>query len=142
MSITNGPATVEREEALSTDIHPRPDAEGHGSVLGPEAQRATPKPWDSFALDSTEVKDEQLDFVLRAVETMRPDFLAIGMENNILLSNDPAKCKQLELLHAATCDAVKARHPRLRVCFTTEVTHYRKLAREAHDKDQEGEVPT
>jgi hypothetical protein len=81
-----------------------------------------------------------LNFVLRAVDAMRPDYLAIGMENNVLLSHDPAKWKQLKALHAATYAAVKAKHPRLPVLFTTDVMHYRKFANEARNADQEAEV--
>src|SRR5262249_22479766 len=63
-----------------------------------------------------------------------------GIESNVLLSHDPAKWKQLKELHRETYAAVKAKHPMLPVCFTTEVLHYKKLASEAKGKDQEGEV--
>jgi hypothetical protein len=99
-----------------------------------------PKPWDTFTLDSAEVKKAYLNFVLRAVDAMRPDFLAIGMENNVLLSHDKGKWQKLKALHVATYTAVKAKHPKLPVFFTTEVMHYKKYASEARTTDQEGEV--
>ena len=58
----------------------------------------------------------------------------------MLLSNNPARWKQLKELHRATYAAVKDKYPKLPVFFTTEVLHYKKLATEAKDKDQEGEV--
>lgn len=80
------------------------------------------------------------NFTLRAVKAIRPDYLAIGIESNVLLSHSPAKWQQLKELHRETYSAIKARYPDLPVFFTTEVLHYTKLATEAKDKDQEGEV--
>ena len=71
---------------------------------------------------------------------MKPDFLAIGIESNVLLSKSPEKWKQLKELHRETYAAVKQKYPALPVFFTTEVLHYQKLASEARGKDQAGEV--
>jgi hypothetical protein len=99
-----------------------------------------PTPWNTRPLDSAEVKAAYRNFVLNAVARMRPDFLAIGIELNVLLSNDPAKWLQVKELYRETYVAVKAKHPRLPVFFTTEVLHYKKLAAGSQDKDQAGEV--
>ncbi len=99
-----------------------------------------PADWATRALDSTEVKAAFLNFTLRAVEAMRPDYLAIGIESNVLLSHDPAAWAKLKNSHRATYAVVKAKHPTLPVFFTTEVLHYKKLASEARTRDQEGEV--
>lgn len=99
-----------------------------------------PAAWANRSFDSPEVKAAFLNFTLRAVEQMRPDYLAIGIESNILLSHDPAKWAQLKELHRATYTAVKAKHPALPVFFTTDVLHYKKLASEAKGRDQAGEV--
>jgi hypothetical protein len=99
-----------------------------------------PKPWDGRTLDSPEVKRAYLAFTLRAVQAMKPNFLAIGIESNVLLSKSPEKWKQLKELHRETYAAVKREHPALPVFFTTEVLHYQKLASEARSKDQAGEV--
>jgi len=99
-----------------------------------------PKPWNTAKLDDPDVKKAYLQFVLRAVEAMKPDYLAIGIENNVLLSNDARKWAQLKTLHAETYAAVKEKHPALPVFFTTEVMHYKKLATEARKTDQVKEV--
>jgi hypothetical protein len=99
-----------------------------------------PKPWDQRLLNHAEVKKAFLNFTLRAVKAMSPDYLAIGIESNVLLSHSPAKWQQLKELHRETYSAIKVRYPNLPVFFTTEVLHYKKLATEAKDKDQEGEV--
>ncbi len=107
---------------------------------GAKDNQPLPKPWDRRALNSPEVKKAFLAFVFRAVEAMKPDFLAIGVESNVLLSHDPKKWSQLKELHRDTYTAVKQKHARLPVFFTTEVNHYKKLASEARGCDQEGEV--
>jgi hypothetical protein len=99
-----------------------------------------PADWNRQPLDSPTVKKAFLNFVLRAVKAMNPDFLAIGIESNVLLSHDPEKWNRLKELHRHTYGEVKKRYPFLPVFFTTEVLHYKKLASEAKDKDQEGEV--
>jgi Glycosyl hydrolase family 53 len=99
-----------------------------------------PRPWDSEPLNSPRVKRAFLNFVLRAVENMRPDYLAIGVESNVLLSRDQAKWRQLKELHRDTYQAVKKVHKSLPVFFTTEVLHYKRLTRDAKGTDQEKEV--
>jgi hypothetical protein len=99
-----------------------------------------PNPWSSFALNSPEVKRAYLNFVLRAVTSMNPTYLAIGVENNVLLSHSTEKWNQLKELHRETYAAVKRQYPTLPVCFTTEVLHYKKLASDARGSAQEAEV--
>jgi hypothetical protein len=98
-----------------------------------------PEPWGKLGLNSPEVKKAFLNFCLRAVEAMKPDYLAIGIESNVLLSHDRAKWAQLKELHRATYAALKEKYPDLPVFFTTDVLHYKKLAGEARGSDQEGE---
>jgi hypothetical protein len=80
-----------------------------------------PAPWNRRKLNSPEVKKAFLAFTLRAVKAMNPDYLAIGIESNVLLSKNPAKWEELKELHRETYAAVKQRHPELPVFFTTEV---------------------
>jgi len=86
------------------------------------------------------VKRAYINFVLRAVDAMRPDYLAIGVESNMLLSRDSAKWRQLMELHRDTYSAVKKVHKTLPVFFTTEVLHYKRLTRDAKGSAQEKEV--
>ncbi|HYA29419.1 MAG TPA: glycosyl hydrolase 53 family protein [Acidobacteriota bacterium] len=99
-----------------------------------------PKPWDKEPLNSPRVKKAYLNFVLRAIETMHPDYLAIGVESNMLLSRDHNKWRQLKDLQRDTYTAVKKIHKTLPVFFTTEVLHYKRLARDAKGSEQEKEV--
>jgi len=99
-----------------------------------------PKGWEKRALNSPEVKKAYLNFCLRSIENLKPDYLAIGIESNVLLSHDAKKWEQLKELHCETYDAIKKKHPKLPVFFTTEVLHYKKLASDAKKSNQEAEV--
>jgi glycosyl hydrolase family 53 len=99
-----------------------------------------PKPWDKEPLNGSRVKKAYLNLVLRTVDTMRPDYLAIGVESNVLLARDPAKWRQFKDLYRETYRALKKTHPTLPVFFTTEVLHYKRLTKESKGSDQEREV--
>src|SRR5262245_50560493 len=51
---------------------------------GDRENQPLPKPWDKEPLNSPRVKKAFLNFVLRAVDAMHPDYLAIGVESNVL----------------------------------------------------------
>ncbi len=116
------------------------DRKGLAPYWGEKDNMPLPAPWDTLAFNSPQVKKAYLAFTLRAVEKMRPDYLAIGIESNILLSHDAAKWKQLKELHRETYRAVKKQHPMLPVCFTTEILHYKRLATDAKGSAQQAEV--
>jgi len=107
---------------------------------GDSENQPLPQTWDKQRLNSTRVKRAYLNFVLRAVDAMRPDYLAIGVESNMLLSRDGTKWRQLKELHRDTYTAVKKVHKTLPVFFTTDVLHYKRLARDAKGSAQEREV--
>ena len=99
-----------------------------------------PKPWDKEPLNSPRVKKAYLNFVRRTVETMRPDYLAIGIESNVLLTREPTKWRPFKELYRETYTALKKMYPTLPIFFTTEVLYYKKLAKEAKGTEQEREV--
>jgi len=99
-----------------------------------------PKPWEKEPLNSPRVKKAYLNFLLRTIKAMRPDYLAIGVEANVLLTREPAKWRQFKDLYRDTYTAVKKAHPTLPVFFTTEVLQYKRLTNESRGTDQEREV--
>ncbi|MFI5386461.1 MAG: hypothetical protein ACHQ50_10120 [Fimbriimonadales bacterium] len=99
-----------------------------------------PPDWANLTLNDPKVKKAFLAFCIRVADAMHPDYLAIGVEDNVLLSKDPTKWSQLKELHRETYTALKKRYPKLHVFFTTDVGHYLRFAKEAKDKDQAGEV--
>jgi hypothetical protein len=116
------------------------DRRGLAPYWGETDNRPLPQPWSREPLNSPRVKRAYLNFVLRAIETMRPDYLAIGVESNVLLSRDQSKWQQLKELHRDTYTAIKKVHRSLPVFFTTEVLHYKRLTRDAKGTNQEKEV--
>ena len=99
-----------------------------------------PKPWEKEPFNSPRVKKAYLNFVRRTVETMRPDYLAIGVESNVLLTREPSKWRPFKELYRETYTALKKIYPTLPIFFTTEVLHYKKLTKEAKGTEQEREV--
>src|SRR5262245_66241402 len=71
---------------------------------------------------------------------MRPDYLAIGVESNVLLTREPAKWRQFKDLYRESYRTLKKAHPTLQIFFTTEVLHYKRLTKEAKGTDKEREV--
>lgn len=107
---------------------------------GDNENQPLPQGWNNEPLNGPRVKRAFLNFVLRAVDTMHPDYLAIGVESNVLLSRNPAKWQQLKELNRDTYTAVKKVYRTLPVFFTTEVLQYKRLTRDAKGTDQEKEV--
>ena len=99
-----------------------------------------PKPWEKEPLNSSRVKKAYLNFLLRTIKAMRPDYLAIGVEANVLLTREPAKWRQFKDLYRETYTGLKKAYPTLPVFFTTEVLHYKRLTKESRGTDQEREV--
>ena len=99
-----------------------------------------PPTWAKETLNSPRVKRAYLNFIMRAIDTMKPDYLAIGVESNVLLSRDQTKWRQWKELQRDTYTAIKKTHKALPVFFTTEVLHYKRLTREAKGTEQEKEV--
>ncbi|MBZ0275376.1 MAG: hypothetical protein K8I60_04495 [Anaerolineae bacterium] len=77
-----------------------------------------PSPWDSYAFNDPDVKTAFLNYVLRAVDFFHPDYLAIGIESNLLLNKAPEKWDAYLELHQYVYTEVKARYPDLPVMAT------------------------
>lgn len=107
---------------------------------GETDNRPLPPPWNREPLNSARVKRAYLNFILRAIDAMRPDYLAISIESNMMLSRDQSKWQQLKELNRDTYSAIKKTHRSLPVFFTTEVLHYKRLTRDAKGTNQEKEV--
>jgi hypothetical protein len=115
------------------------DRSGLAPYWGEKDNLPLPKEWESKNLNDPQVKQTFLNFTLDAVGKMHPDYLAVGIELNVLLSKNAARWKEVKELYRSTYAGVKAKHPTLPVCFTTDVMHYRMLAGEAAG-NQDAEV--
>jgi arabinogalactan endo-1,4-beta-galactosidase len=116
------------------------DKRGLAPYWGDTDNQPLPPAWSKEPLNSPRVKRAYLNFVLRAIDAMRPDYLAIGVESNVMLSRDSSRWEALKELHRDTYAAIKKTHRSLPVFFTTDVLHYKQLARDAKGTPQEKEV--
>ncbi|MBW2736853.1 MAG: hypothetical protein JRH20_31095 [Deltaproteobacteria bacterium] len=85
---------------------------------GEAAHMPLPVPWDSYDLNTTEVKAAYLSFCREAVRFYEPEYLAIGLEVNLLRIKAPEKWGAYIELHKATYQALKQEFPTLPIFVT------------------------
>ncbi len=90
-----------------------------------------PRAWQDMALDDPDVIAAYTDYVLRGVEFFRPDYLAIGIEANIMLGKAPDKWPAYLRLNAAVYRAVKGKYPDLPVFSTVQYEYLRGIEDES-----------
>lgn len=86
-----------------------------------------PAPWNAYAFDNLKVKKAYLNYVRRAVNYFHPDYLAIGIEANILQVNAPGKWAAYKRLHRYIYNGLKKSHPDLPIFLTFSVNHMNGL---------------
>jgi hypothetical protein len=116
------------------------DRQGLAPYWGEKDNQPLPPEWAQRPFNSPEVTSAFTRFTLRSVEALQPDYLAIGIESNVLLSKDRRAWPDYKEFHKAVYGAVKKAHPGLPVFFTTEVNHYLERAAEARGSHQREEV--
>jgi hypothetical protein len=99
-----------------------------------------PKEWAQQRFNSLQVIRAFTSFTFRCIQALKPDYLAIGIESNILLSNDRRAWAEYKQFHKTVYRAVKIAYPQLPVFFTTDVNHYLERAKEARGSRQQQEV--
>ena len=67
-----------------------PGRNGLAAYRGSAINMPLPAPWDKAGLDSPEVRAAWLKYVRRMIDLFKPDWLAIGIEVNLLARNAPA----------------------------------------------------
>lgn len=87
--------------------------------------------WSSKPLDHPDVKRAYLNYVERIIAYFLPDYLAIGIESNIMVSKSPARWDTYLDLNEYIYRAVKANHPDLPVFTTVQYEHLRGIEEEA-----------
>ncbi len=90
-----------------------------------------PKSWKGRQFNDQKVKKAFLNYTLRAVGAFKPDFLAIGIESNLLITNMPHKWKEYLELNAYVYEQVKKHHPSLPVFSTIQYEHLRGIEDES-----------
>ncbi|MBI5545495.1 MAG: hypothetical protein HY901_16540 [Deltaproteobacteria bacterium] len=76
---------------------------------------ALPEAWSTYALDAPEVKTAFLAYCKRAIDFFQPDFVAIGIEVNLLIKNSNERWPAYLRLHSSVYTGLKAQYPNLPV---------------------------
>lgn len=80
---------------------------------GPQGVTDLPHPWDTYAFNHPDVVAAYLAYAQRVIEYLNPDYLAIGIEANGLLTNTPDAWPDYLELHQVVYEQLKVDHPDL-----------------------------
>jgi len=86
-----------------------------------------PEDWKRKSLNDPQVKKAFLNYALRAVESFKPSYLAIGIESNIMITKEPNKWPEYIDLNAYIYQGIKAKYPDLPVFSTVQYEHLRGI---------------
>ena len=90
-----------------------PGRNGLAPYRGSGINMALPSPWDKAELNSKEVKSAYLKYLKRMIALFKPDWLAIGIEVNLLARNSPALWPKYVELHRYIYGELKKSNPGL-----------------------------
>lgn len=85
---------------------------------GPQGVTALPSPWDTYAFNHPDVMTAYLAYAQRTIEHFDPDYLAIGIEVNALLTNTPEAWPDYLELHQYVYEQLKDEYPDLPIMAT------------------------
>ena len=83
-----------------------------------QGEQPLPPPWDTYAFNHTDVKSAYLNHAIKAVEFFEPDYLAIGIESNLLIDHIPEQWEEYLELHIYVYTQLKTRYPDLPIFAT------------------------
>jgi hypothetical protein len=86
-----------------------------------------PAPWNGYAFDNANVKKAYLNYARRAINYFHPDYLAIGIEANIVQVNAPGRWAAYKRLHQYVYIELKKSYPDLPIFLTFSVNHMNGL---------------
>lgn len=87
--------------------------------------------WAGRRLNDPNVKAAYLAYVRRVIRAFDPDFLAIGIETNIIISKKPGIWNDYVELNAHVYSALKRENPRLPIFSTVQYEHLRGIEDDA-----------
>lgn len=88
---------------------------------------ALPEPWSGYRLNHPDVKQAFTQYARRAILYFQPHYVALGIETNILISNDPAQWEDYVDLHAHVYLELKREFPTLSMFPTIQYEHFRGI---------------
>lgn len=99
-----------------------------------------PKEWEIKKFNHPEVIYAFTNFALKSVSALKPNYLAIGIESNVLLTHNSNSWNDYKEFHREVYKAVKQQHPNLPVFFTIEYNHYTGYTAEAKGTPQKQQM--
>ncbi len=87
--------------------------------------------WSNKPLNHPDVKRAYLNYVERVIASFQPDYLAIGIEANIMVSKSPAGWNTYLDLNQHIYREIKTKHPDLPVFTTVQYEHLRGIEDES-----------
>lgn len=86
-----------------------------------------PGMWNTYAFNSTQVKTAYLNYSRRVIQYFNPDYFAIGIEVNILLTANTQKWLQYKELHEYVYTQLKEEYPDLPMFASVTLQHIQGL---------------
>ncbi len=86
-----------------------------------------PKKWQNKALNDLEVMEAYSNYALAVADYFKPDYLAISIESNVLISKAPDKIEPFAHLYVHTYQRLKERYPEMKVFTTIQYEHLRGI---------------
>jgi len=77
-----------------------------------------PSEWKDLEFNDEKVKTAFLNYAKDVIENLNPDYLALGIEVNLLSEKDPEKWEKYKELYKETYDALKSEYPNLKIFAT------------------------
>ena len=97
--------------------------DGLAAYWGDVPQQTLPAPWNAYRFNHPDVLRAYLNYAIAAVEFFQPEYLAIGIESNILLAKRPDLWRDYKELNTYVYTALKQRYPSLRIFVPIQHEH-------------------
>lgn len=101
----------------------RATRDGLAPYWGASANLPLSAEWQARSLLDLEVKTAFLNFAIRAIDRMQPNYVAIGVESNVLLSRAPAQWEAYKSFHRYVYTELKRRYQGLPIFVTIDILH-------------------
>jgi uncharacterized membrane protein len=99
-----------------------------------------PREWKNIGLYDEKVKNAYLTYATRAIEHYKPDYLAIGIEVNVLLTKDKKQWNEYKELHKYTYAELKKKYPHLPIFATFSINHLKGIESGSNEKEHVREI--
>jgi len=95
------------------------------SIWGDSENMALTAPWTGYEFNDINVKQAYLKYAQDTIETFNPDYLAIGIEVNILINKDYSKWDEYLDLNEYIYTSLKADYPDITIFSTVQYEYLR-----------------